>query len=165
MIGSRKPSWILAPLAALILWMSASAQAPNKIDIAKMNPPGLLVDAYSYMAQPYSFYYFHHMDELGFRLEWVRKGSDTYPLKEATRKLSLSYAFHGGSYSLDDYFGETLSQGFSFCTTIRSCLKSTSMERTRTRDSCLSPSENRSSRFWLVRPSATARSKASTIPL
>jgi len=112
MIGFRKSFRTLAPLVALILWMPALAQAPNKIDIAKMNPPGLLVDAYSYMAQPYSFYYFHHMDELGFRLEWVRKGSDVYPLKEATRNLSLSYAFHGGNYSLDDYFKRNFVTGF-----------------------------------------------------
>src|ERR1035437_10560434 len=61
------------------------------IDVSKMNPAGLLVDKYSYMAQPYSFYYFHHMDRLAFPTDWVRKGSDTYPLKEPTKQFSLRY--------------------------------------------------------------------------
>ncbi|MGA2511712.1 MAG: hypothetical protein ABSG27_15950 [Candidatus Acidiferrales bacterium] len=82
------------------------------IDISKMNPAGLLVDKYSYMAQPYSFYYFHHMDRLGFRTDWVRKGSDTYPLKEPTKQFSLKYALRGGNYSLDDYFRRNFVTGF-----------------------------------------------------
>ena len=116
------------------------------IDISKMNPAGLLVDRYSYMAQPYSFYYFHHMDRLAFRTDWVRKGSDMYPLKEPTKRFSLRYAVRGANYSLTTIFGGTLSRDFSFSTTTRSCLKNTSMERTRIQDSCHSPSENRSSR-------------------
>jgi CubicO group peptidase (beta-lactamase class C family) len=82
------------------------------IDVSKMNPAGLLVDKYSYMAQPYSFYYFHHMDRLGFRTDWVRKGSDTYPLKEPTKQFSLKYALRGGNYSLDDYFRRNFVTGF-----------------------------------------------------
>lgn len=66
------------------------------IDVSKMNPTGLLVDRYSCMAQPYSFYYFHHMDHLAFRTDWVRRGSDTYPLKDPTAQFSLRYAFRGG---------------------------------------------------------------------
>ena len=82
------------------------------IDISKMNPAGLLVDKYSYMAQPYSFYYFHHMDRLAFRTDWVRKGSDTYPLKEPTKRFSLRYAVRGANYSLDDYFRRNFVTGF-----------------------------------------------------
>jgi len=82
------------------------------IDISKMNPAGLLVDKYSYMAQPYSYYYFHHMDRLAFRTDWARKGSDTYPLKEPTRQFSLRYALRGGDYSLDDYFRRNFVTGF-----------------------------------------------------
>ena len=77
-----------------------------------MNPAGLLVDKYSYMAQPYSFYYFHHMDRLAFRTDWVRKGSDTYPLKEPTKQFSLKYFLRGGNYSLDDYFRRNFVTGF-----------------------------------------------------
>jgi len=82
------------------------------IDISKMNPAGLLVDKYSYMAQPYSFYYFHHMDRLAFRTDWVRKGSDTYPLNEPTKRFSLRYAVRGANYSLDDYFRRNFVTGF-----------------------------------------------------
>ena len=82
------------------------------IDISKMNPAGLLVDKYSYMAQPYSFYYFHHMDRLAFRTDWVRKGSDAYPLKEPTKPFSLRYVVRGGDYSLDDYFRRNFVTGF-----------------------------------------------------
>ncbi len=82
------------------------------IDISKMNPAGLLVDKYSYMAQPYSYYYFHHMDRLAFRTDWVRKGSDTYPLKESSKQFSLRYALRGGNYSLDDYFRRNFVTGF-----------------------------------------------------
>ena len=117
------------------------------IDISKMNPAGLLVDKYSYMAQPYSFYYFHHMDRLAFRTDWVRKGSDTYPLKEPTKQFSLKYFLRAATIRSMTIFAGTLSRGFSFSTTIRSCLKSTSMERARIQGSCLSPSENRLSRF------------------
>jgi CubicO group peptidase (beta-lactamase class C family) len=77
-----------------------------------MNQAGLLVDKYSYMAQPYSFYYFHHMDRLAFRTDWVRKGSDTYPLKEPTKRFSLRYAVRGANYSLDDYFQRNFVTGF-----------------------------------------------------
>ena len=95
--------------------IAADAGAPPAncvVDIGKMNPAGLLVDEYSYMAQPYSFYYFHHMDRLGFRTEWVRKGSDKYPLKEPGKQFSLRYAFRGGNYSLDDYFRRNFVTGF-----------------------------------------------------
>jgi CubicO group peptidase (beta-lactamase class C family) len=64
------------------------------------------------MAQPYSYYYFHHMDRLAFRTDWVRKGSDTYPLKEPTKQFSLRYALRGGNYSLDDYFRRNFVTGF-----------------------------------------------------
>lgn len=76
---------------------------PGKIDIQKMNAPGLLVDKYSYMSQPYNFYYFHHMDELGFRTDPIRKPPSAYPLKEANTPFSLKYNFHGKEYSLNDY--------------------------------------------------------------
>lgn len=82
------------------------------IDVGKMNPAGLLVDRYSYMAQPYSFYYFHHMDRLGFRTDWVRKGDPIYPLQVAAGNLSLQYTFDGRGYSLEDYFKRNFVTGF-----------------------------------------------------
>jgi CubicO group peptidase (beta-lactamase class C family) len=88
------------------------AQSPGKIDISKMNPAGLLVDKYSYMVQPYNFYYFHHMDELGFRTDVVKKGDHVYPLKEPTQPFAVTYTFGGKDYSLDQYFGREDVTGF-----------------------------------------------------
>jgi hypothetical protein len=70
----------------LALFLCAFAQPLDKIDISKMNPAGLLVDKYSYMSQPYSFYYFHHMDRLGLRTDWIKKGDRVYPLHESTHE-------------------------------------------------------------------------------
>jgi hypothetical protein len=65
--------------------------ASEKIDVSKMNPTGILVDKYSYMAQPYSFYYFHHIDELGFRNHVVKRGKDIYPLKDPGGAFAATY--------------------------------------------------------------------------
>jgi hypothetical protein len=81
----------------------SSEAAPGKIDISKLNPTELLVDNYSYMAQPYNFYYYHHMDDLGFRADWVHKPEKIYPLSEPSSAFPLKYEFHQNAYSLDDY--------------------------------------------------------------
>jgi hypothetical protein len=45
------------------------------------------------MAQPYNFYYFHHMDQLmdqlGLRTDWIRRGDRVYPLREANEALDI----------------------------------------------------------------------------
>lgn len=99
-------------VGVLTLWTVAFAQSPDKIDVGKMNATGLLVDKYSYMAQPYNFYYFHHMDELGFRNDVVRRGKHVYPLKEPVGKFSTKYSFHGAEYSLDEYLQRNFVTGF-----------------------------------------------------
>jgi CubicO group peptidase (beta-lactamase class C family) len=107
--------WGLAAFAlasALVLLAQGGDIPPGKIEIGKMNPPGLLVDKYSYMAQPYNFYYFHHMDELGFRTDWVRKPDAVYPLKEPVSEFSLKYSLHGSQYSLGDYLQRNYVTGF-----------------------------------------------------
>lgn len=77
-----------------------------------MNPAGLLVDKYSYMSQPYSFYYFHHMDELGLRTDWIRRGQSIYPLSDPAKDFTLQYDFEGGHYSIEDYFERNFVTGF-----------------------------------------------------
>ena len=52
-----------------ILGQAAVAQPGGRIDLGRMRAAGLLIDAYSYMTPPHSEYYFHHIDELGFRLD------------------------------------------------------------------------------------------------
>jgi CubicO group peptidase (beta-lactamase class C family) len=109
---NRKSSLIPIQIAALMLCLGAFAQYPGKIEISKMNPAGLLVDKYSYMAQPYNFYYFHHMDKLGLRTDRIRKGDRVYPLREPTKPLVIEYTFRGSRYSLDDYFKRNFVTGF-----------------------------------------------------
>ncbi|MSR03542.1 MAG: hypothetical protein EXR94_12515 [Gemmatimonadetes bacterium] len=65
---------------ALLLASAAPAQPNGKIDLAKMRPTGLLVDAYSYMSPPHNAYYFHHIDQLGFRIDRVRRSGPAAPL-------------------------------------------------------------------------------------
>jgi CubicO group peptidase (beta-lactamase class C family) len=99
-------------LVGVVLCLGVFAQSPGKIEISKMNPAGLLVDKYSYMAQPYNFYYFHHMDLLGLRTDWIKKGTSVYPLREPVRQWTTEYTFHNSRYSLDDYFKRNYVTGF-----------------------------------------------------
>jgi CubicO group peptidase (beta-lactamase class C family) len=100
----------------IVLTLSAStvalAQPPGKIDISKMNPTGLLVDKYSYMVQPYNFYYFHHIRELGFRTDIVKRGDHVYSLTEPKGSFSVAYKFEGKDYSFDDYLRREDVTGF-----------------------------------------------------
>jgi len=98
--------------AGLMLCPGAFAQLPDQIDIGKMNPAGLLVDKYSYMSQPYSFYYFHHMDRLGLRTDRIKKANRVYPLREPAKEWTIEYNFHNSRYSLDDYFKRNFVTGF-----------------------------------------------------
>ena len=61
---------------------TAVAQPGGRIDLERMRPAGLRIDSYSYMTPPHSEYYFHHIDELGFRLSWVRRSGAAFALKE-----------------------------------------------------------------------------------
>jgi CubicO group peptidase (beta-lactamase class C family) len=112
MIRTWKSLILFVVTTSLTLCFGAFAQFPGKIDISKMNPAGLLVDKYSYMSQPYSFYYFHHMDELGLRTDWIRRGGGVYPLIEPAKDFTLQYNFHGRSYSIKDYFERNFVAGF-----------------------------------------------------
>ena len=112
MIRIRQSRFVFLMLAGLILCLGAFSQPQGKIDIRKMNPAGLLVDKYSYMSQPYNFYYFHHMDRLGLRTDWIKKGNRVYPLREPTKEWTMKYTFHGSGYSLNDYFKRSFATGF-----------------------------------------------------
>ena len=109
----KRSDWLIPVVfAGLMSSLGAFAQNPGKIDISKMNPAGLLVDKYSYMAQPYNFYYFHHMDQLGMRTDWIRKGDRVYPLREPAKDWTTDYTFQGRRYSLDEYFKRNFVTGF-----------------------------------------------------
>jgi CubicO group peptidase (beta-lactamase class C family) len=107
-----KSPMLIVLTISLTLCLGVLGQSTGRIDVSKMNPAGLLVDKYSYMSQPYSFYYFHHMDELGLRTDWVRGGDRVYPLIEPTTTLTLQYDFHGQRYSLKDYYDRNFATGF-----------------------------------------------------
>jgi CubicO group peptidase (beta-lactamase class C family) len=112
-ICMKRRAWLIPVVfAVLMLSQRALAQNPGKIEISKMNPAGLLVDKYSYMAQPYSFYYFHHMDQLGLRTDLIKRGGWDYPLHEPTKPLAVEYTFGGSRYSLEDYFKRNFVTGF-----------------------------------------------------
>jgi hypothetical protein len=109
----KRRAWLIPMVfAGLMLSQEALAQNPGKIEISKMNPAGLLVDKYSYMSQPYNFYYFHHMDQLGLRTDLIKKGELVSPLREPTKPLVIEYTFSGSRYSLDDYFKRNFVTGF-----------------------------------------------------
>ena len=112
MIIVRRFRWIFLMFVGLMLCLSSFAQSPGKIDISKMNPGEHLTGKYSYMSQPYSFYYFHNMDQLGLRTDWIKKANRTYPLREQVRERTFEYTFQGKRYSLDDYFKRNFVTGF-----------------------------------------------------
>lgn len=99
---------------AMLLLASAQvySQDGGKIEVDKINPSRLLLDKYSFMNQPHSFYYLHNMDKLGFQLDWVHKGGQTYSLKEPKGNFAASYTFRGEQHSLDEYFGRNFVLGF-----------------------------------------------------
>jgi CubicO group peptidase (beta-lactamase class C family) len=89
------------------------AETAPKLDFDKVDPHKMLTDAYSYWSQPYSFYYFHHMDKIpNQRLDWVHKAARVYPLKPPSAPFALSYTANGKTFSLDDYLREGDVLGF-----------------------------------------------------
>ena len=114
-MNSKKASLRLTALVLSVLVVARAQErdvVPGKIDIQKMNASRLLIDQYSYMVQPYNFYYFHHMDQLGLRTEWVRKPAKAYALREPVIPFSLQYEFGGVKYSLDEYLRRNYVTGF-----------------------------------------------------
>jgi CubicO group peptidase (beta-lactamase class C family) len=101
-------------LFVLVFWSiaPACAQEGGKIDVDKVNPARLVLDKYSFLSQPHSFYYFHNMDQLNFRLDWVHKEGHTYALKEPMGTFAASYAFRGERHTLNEYFDRNFVLGF-----------------------------------------------------
>jgi hypothetical protein len=107
-----KSLWISVISTVLIITLNISCRSSDKIDVSKMKAGGHLTDDYSFMSQPHSFYYFHNMDKLGFRTDWVKKGGKVFPLIEPTQEWSFEYTFHNKHYTLDDYFKRNFVTGF-----------------------------------------------------
>jgi len=108
----RRAALLLASLLALPS-ARGSAQPAGRIDLAQMRPTGLLVDAYSYMAPPHNQYYFHHIDELDFRIDPVRRSGPVHRLVErAGPPPDVRYRFYGRERTLESYFARNRVAGF-----------------------------------------------------
>ena len=107
-----RPLICLAPVLLTLGTIAWTQNAP-RLDFAKVDGHKLLTDPYSPWAQPYSFYYFHHMDQVpDQRLDLVHKSGKPYPLKEPTEPFVLTYSSNGKTYSLDDYLDKGDVTGF-----------------------------------------------------
>ena len=69
-------------------------------------------DSAAFMSQPRSFYSFQHMDQLGFRIDWVRKGDRVFPLKDPAGLFTTNYEWQGERYTLEDYLQRSFVLGF-----------------------------------------------------
>src|SRR5688572_7285794 len=94
--------------------IGVGAQDANpRLDFDKVNQGRMLIDPYSYWSQPYSYYYFHHMDQVPKqRLDWVRKPEAPFKLKEPTGTFEPTYTVNGQTWHLDEYFKQADVTGF-----------------------------------------------------
>lgn len=103
---------LILACAILLVGFSKNETAPN-LDFDKVDPRRMLIDPYSYWSQPYSFYFFHHMDKVPHqRLDWVRKPAQKFALKEPQQPFSLSYTVNGKTSTLDEYLEQADVLGF-----------------------------------------------------
>jgi len=109
---NRKSFSIVWTILSLLVAGRIQAEEPNHIDIGRMDASRSLLDQYSFMAQPYSFRYFHNMDQLDLRLDWVRRAGPVFPLDEAENVFSADYIFRGERHGLDEYFEKNYTLGF-----------------------------------------------------
>ena len=99
----------------IVVFLCISQVYPEEgklIDINKMDVARALLEKYSFLAQPYSLYYFHNMDKLGLHLDWVHKGESVFPLQTTQKKFTADYSFRGERRTLDEYFKRTYVLGF-----------------------------------------------------
>ncbi|MBL6617190.1 MAG: serine hydrolase [Reyranella sp.] len=107
----------LAFLAAVLAMASLAACDPApRIELARMKgTQTTTAGSYSYFVPPYSLYYFHNMDKLGFQLDWVRRAGPLFPLQEidaAQPAFSVTYNWQGRDYTLDQYLQRNNVLGF-----------------------------------------------------
>lgn len=82
------------------------------IKLEKMKRSDIFTGPYSYLVPPYSAYYFHHMDELGYKLDWINAPKHAYKLLPAKSPYSITYQFKGQTHSLNAYFERNQVLGF-----------------------------------------------------
>ena len=104
-------SLVLGLTFCLLLGACSSDTAP-KIDLDKIPPAQSVVGPYTYFVPPYSTYYFHHMDKLGFHLDWVRRAGPVYALQEPKVPFTTHYTYQGQTYTLEEYYKRNAVLGF-----------------------------------------------------
>src|SRR5262252_2723609 len=110
-VDMKTPRIIFA--CALALACFGQKESAPKLDFDKVDPRRMLIDPYSYWSQPYSFYFFHHMDQIPHqRLDWIRKPGQKLALREAGAPFSLSYTVNGKTSTLDEYLEQADVLGF-----------------------------------------------------
>jgi len=114
----KKQLRFISKLKYLVLTILAATQTAHAspavplIDLNKMNSAEVSTGPYSYFVPPYSDYYFHHMDKLGYRVDWVRHAGTVYPLKDAHAPFTVTYSYNNHTYTLDQYFKRNRVLGF-----------------------------------------------------
>jgi len=89
-----------------------AAESVPTIDIHKIKPSELLTGPYSFFVPPYSYFYFHNMDKLDFKFDWIRRSGKVYPLKEAKKAFATTYTYKDQTYTLDQYMRRNSVTGF-----------------------------------------------------
>ena len=109
------PVAVLMALAGGLSPARLTAQPHDLIDVAKMRPTGLLVDSYSYMSPPHNAYYFHHIDQLGFRIDRVARAGPITSLHAATRPIptfGIRAPGEARGIDLEEYYTRNQVTGF-----------------------------------------------------
>ncbi len=95
-----------------VIHTTNAAQSIPTIDLNKMNPDEMSIGPYSYFIPPYSDYYFHNMDKIGYRIDWVKRAGTVYILQEPHTSFTTTYSYNNHTYTLDQYFKRNRVLGF-----------------------------------------------------
>lgn len=98
--------------AILALLGGCTSTSEPRIDVDKMDTSQTMTGPYSFYVPPYSDYYFHHMDKLGFRLDWIHRSGLIYPLQEPKASFTVNYTYQDQTHSLEDYYERNRVLGF-----------------------------------------------------
>ncbi len=99
-------------LLSTVTFFASAAFAHPTIDLKKLKPTELHSGPYSYLVPPYSYYYYHNIDKLGFHLDWVKRSGAVYPLVKSDKPFTVNYTFDHNTYTLDQYYKRNAVLGF-----------------------------------------------------